>query len=231
MDPIKQTRVHMNNMNLIHEGIDLNLLTTLDVLLAERSVTRAARSQGVTQSAMSHRLKQLRTLFRDELLVRSPEGLILTDRARALREPLRVALDGMRQLVNHDGPFDPKVSQTRFVLGGGDYSEMLMLPRMMDALARVAPRIELRLGVLPSGEDSIVDALARGGSRGGLDLAVAGPVLEPHVSLRVLKLPSDPFVVIARRSHPRVRQSLSLRRFFGRAAHTYYTEWSSRWHR
>ena len=60
-------------MNL--STIDLNLLVAFDALMSERSVSRAARRLGVTQPAVSHALKRLRYLFKDDLLVRGPHGM------------------------------------------------------------------------------------------------------------------------------------------------------------
>ena len=66
-------------VNEIHLGaIDLNLLVVLDALLAERNVTRAAARLGITQSAASYSLGRLRSLRRDELLVRGSDGMIPT---------------------------------------------------------------------------------------------------------------------------------------------------------
>ena len=59
-------------------GIDLNLLTSLDVLLDETSVTRAAKRLGKTQPAVSHNLRRLRELLGDPLLVRTPHGMQAT---------------------------------------------------------------------------------------------------------------------------------------------------------
>src|SRR5688572_19876343 len=68
--------------------VDLNLLVTLDALLAERSVTRAAARLGVTQPAVSHALGRLREMLGDPLLLRSGREMELTPRAEALAEPL-----------------------------------------------------------------------------------------------------------------------------------------------
>ncbi len=61
--------------------INLNLLITLDALLTERHVSRAAQKVFITQPAMSNSLAQLRELFKDKLLVRSSKGMELTPRA------------------------------------------------------------------------------------------------------------------------------------------------------
>jgi len=65
---------------------DLNLLVTLDVLLAEGSVARAARRLRLSPSAMSRALARLRETTGDPLLVRAGRGLVPTPRAIELRE-------------------------------------------------------------------------------------------------------------------------------------------------
>ncbi|HQV47512.1 MAG TPA: LysR family transcriptional regulator, partial [Nitrospira sp.] len=65
---------------------DLNLLITLDVLLAEGSVARAARRLRLSPSAMSRALARLRETTGDPLLVRAGRGLVPTPRAVELRE-------------------------------------------------------------------------------------------------------------------------------------------------
>src|SRR4051794_25243777 len=67
--------------------VNLNLLVALDALLTEPSVTRAAARLGVTQSALSHTLRQLREVFDDALLVRGRGGMVLTPRAQQLAVP------------------------------------------------------------------------------------------------------------------------------------------------
>ena len=75
--------------------IDMNLLVYLEVLLRERSVTRAAHHLGISQPAMSNGLRRLRDLLDDPLLVRTSEGMSPTGRAQEL-EPL--VRDALRQL-------------------------------------------------------------------------------------------------------------------------------------
>ena len=68
--------------------LDFNLLFTLDVLLAEGNVARAARRLGLSPSAMSRALSRLRETTGDPLLVRAGRGLVPTPRAIELREPV-----------------------------------------------------------------------------------------------------------------------------------------------
>src|SRR5215475_13784656 len=105
-------------------GIDLNLLTHLDALLRERSVTRAASRVGIGQSAMSHNLARLRELFSDELLTRGPEGLRLTPRAMTLLQPVRTMLAQVEALVLRDQAFDPATAVRTFRFGLPDDLEI-----------------------------------------------------------------------------------------------------------
>src|SRR3954447_4353352 len=88
-------------------GIDLNLLPLLDSVLSERHLTRAARRVGLSQPAASRALARLRALLGDPLLVRSGSASVLTPRAEALREPVRLALSTVAQALLRPSPFEP----------------------------------------------------------------------------------------------------------------------------
>jgi len=62
-------------------AIDLNLLVVFDVIMRDRSVTRAGQRLGLSQPAMSHALTRLRHMLKDELFIRSPDGMMPTPRA------------------------------------------------------------------------------------------------------------------------------------------------------
>ena len=87
--------------------LDLNLLVTLDTLLAERNVTHAARRLNLSQPAISTRLTRLRDLLGDPLLLPAQRGMIPTERALELQEPLHQALESVRRVVAENSPFDP----------------------------------------------------------------------------------------------------------------------------
>lgn len=125
--------------------IDLNLLVALDALLAERSVTRAARRVGLGQSAMSHNLARLRALFGDELLTRGPDGLRPTPRALALADPVRIALAQITAIVTPEGAFDPRTAERLFRIGLPDGAEVMLGPPLLAHIAENAPGIRLRL--------------------------------------------------------------------------------------
>ncbi len=89
------------------QRLDLNLLRTLDVLLSENNVTRAAQRLNLSQPSVSIQLAGLREIFADPLLMPGPRGMQPTARADELRQPLRAALAALEQAVAPVSPFDP----------------------------------------------------------------------------------------------------------------------------
>ncbi len=181
---------------------DLDLLHTLSVLLRHRHVTQAAEELGVSQSAVSQRLKRLRELLSDELLVSSGNELLLTDRARAMEPALSAALESVRAAVESSQPFDPKTSTRTFTLATSDYGAFMILPGTLEPIRKQAPHIDLRL--ISSLKDS-PDGLARG----EIDLVVGGalPLSSDLVKTRVGE---EGFVTLMRKGHPALRQRFCL---------------------
>jgi hypothetical protein len=93
---------------------DLNLLVTLNALLAERNVTRAARRLGVTQPTVSGALARLREVFKDELLVRVGRRLEPTPLALRLVEPVQQAIQDLEGLHSLRDRFDPTTERRTF---------------------------------------------------------------------------------------------------------------------
>lgn len=125
--------------------LDLNLLVAFDALVGEGSVTRAAVRVGLGQSAMSHALARLRATFGDELLIRTPTGMQPTPRALALIEPVRTALQQIEEIVSPPKAFDPATAEREFTIGLPDSTELLLMPRLVAHLRRVAPGVRLLL--------------------------------------------------------------------------------------
>ncbi len=128
-------------------GIDLNLLVAFDALVTERSVTRAAARIGIRQSAMSHTLARLRTLFRDELFTRAPDGIRPTPRALALVAPVQAMLGQILALTAEPAAFVPETAEKSFRIGLPDSVEVLLMPSFLAHLQHHAPGIRLRLQV------------------------------------------------------------------------------------
>jgi DNA-binding transcriptional LysR family regulator len=125
--------------------LDLNLLVAFDALLTERSVTRAAARVGLGQSAMSHNLARLRSLFGDELLTRGAEGMRPTPRALALADPVRVTLAQIQAAVLQRDAFDPATAERIFKIGLADSIEVAVVPGLLARLRAAAPGVALRL--------------------------------------------------------------------------------------
>src|SRR5260370_15531930 len=132
--------IYIQLMNL--SALDLNLLVALNALLLEANVSRAAMRIGLSQPATSHALQRLRDLLGDPLLVRVGARMELTPRAQALRGPLAQALDQVRGLFIPDD-FDAARSERHFRLMMPDLAVELLVPPLMQKLARLAPHVPL----------------------------------------------------------------------------------------
>ena len=185
-------------------GFDLNLLVSLQVLLEERHVTRAAERLDISQPAMSAALARLRALLGDQLLVRGPQGLALTPRAEALAGQLRPVMGGIERMVAPTPGFVPASSRRTFSLIGTDFVEYVLLPALAARLSRDAPGVQLMF----KGPDfrHIEERMAEG----ELDLAIGYCPAAPDPLIRKAAF-AEPFVCVARRGHPAIADgSLSL---------------------
>jgi LysR family transcriptional regulator, nod-box dependent transcriptional activator len=126
-------------------GLDLNLLVAFDVLLKERSVTRAAARLNITQAGMSGALRKLRDYFDDELLVTSGRRTVLTPRAAALADPVRSALAQIENTITASPRFAPEESERRFEIAATDHVLAVLFARALLALEREAPRMTFAL--------------------------------------------------------------------------------------
>jgi DNA-binding transcriptional LysR family regulator len=188
-------------------GIDLNLLPLLDALLTERHVTRAAKAVGLSQPAASRGLSRLRLLFGDPLLVRSGRGLALTARGEALRDPVRRALGLVEGAIAQPARFDPASARRTARVMSDDYSELVLLPGLLDRLTRTAPGIDVWVQAIPGATTQpLVD--------GEADFMIM-PIREnDHLApgIRADVLYSDRFVCMVKRGHP-VAKKPTLDRF------------------
>ena len=116
--------------------LDLNLLVALDVLLKERSVTRAAGTLNLSPSAMSNSLARLREYFDDELLVQIGRKMELTPRAENLQETVRDLLLRIDSTLAAPPAFEPHASDRMFRIFASDYTQMVLAPAMMTLAAR-----------------------------------------------------------------------------------------------
>lgn len=191
-------------------GIDLNLLTSLEALLDEHNVTRAARRLGVSQPAVSHNLRRLRELLGDPLLVRAPGGigLVATPRALELRPAVRAALDAAEAVLQAAPRFDPARAERRFVLAMADQAAAHLLPSVVANIAARAPGLALDLH--PPISDLNMQLLD-----GEIELAI-GVFDNAPAGLKTEPLWSDSMACVTRRGGPGARTPLDLAHYLAR---------------
>lgn len=186
--------------------LDLNLLVTLDTLLAERNVTHAAKRLNLSQPAISTRLTRLRDLLGDPLLLPAQRGMIPTERALELQEPLHNALEGVRRVVAENSPFDPSTITATIAIAASDYVQYAILMPLLDVLRRDAPGIKVAWRTI---DTSMLDTQM---ARGDVSLALSTPETAPE-TLRMRKIYREEYVAIARCDHPAIGRSLDLDSF------------------
>lgn len=123
--------------------VNLNLLIALDILLLEQSVTLAAKKLFITQAAMSNNLQKLRELFKDDLLVREKNHMVLTVYAQELQPKLHQVLQEVQSLVVSGQRFEAATSKRVFRIGVSDYIAALLLPKLIANLEIKAPNIKI----------------------------------------------------------------------------------------
>lgn len=124
--------------------IDLNLLVSLQVLLEERSVTRAAERLFVTQPAMSRVLQRLRNQFDDPLFTRKGNELVLSPKAKELQSLLPSVLGDIESLVI-PGEFDPATYSGEIKIAVPEFLAIKIIPKLMSVLAEKAPNLSLAI--------------------------------------------------------------------------------------
>lgn len=200
MHPIARGVGHNRAMSL--RRIDANLLVALQALLRERNVTRAARSVGLSQSAMSHALARLRAQLGDELLVSGGRELALTPRARALAPDVERAALCLERVFAPAPAFDPATSDRTFQIAGTDNLGLYVLPALLARLATEAPSASVRFHALTKDWAALL-------RRGQLDLKL-GRKYAIADDLRADDLVTERFVCVVRRGHPALARTLTV---------------------
>ena len=171
--------------------------------MTERSVSRAASRLAIGQPAASHALSRLRDAMGDELFVRTPKGMQPTARAEQLADTVLAALAQIRGAIEGTDVFDPGTAARTFVISGGDYAGMVILPDLVREVRASAPAIDLRFRFVEKDQ-----ALAKVES-GETDLAIGVfPLLPQH--LASAPLIREGFVCVTARDHPVVATGLDL---------------------
>jgi DNA-binding transcriptional LysR family regulator len=200
--------------------IDLNLLVLFSVVLEEGHVARAAGRLNLTPSAVSHGLGRLRRLLNDPLFLRTPRGVVPTDRARELAAPVAEILARVGSVIATAAPFDPSTSRRRFRIGAPDGASAVLLEPLFARLRKQALGIDIGLvHLMPEQPIATGQAWQQGLEMlqaRAIDIAVL-PLREVPPRFVARHLYSEDFVVAMRKGHALARNpSLSA---FCRAEH------------
>ncbi len=175
--------------------LDLNLLTALEALLAEGSVTGAARRLKLSDSAMSRTLTRLRQATGDPLLVRAGRDMVPTPRALELAARVGALAQEVRAVLRPEASALDLASLARtFTLRANEGFVEAFAARLVAAVAHAAPNVRLRFAPKP---DKDVAPLREG----LIDLEI-GVLGESAPEVRVQALFRDHFVGVARDGHP-----------------------------
>jgi DNA-binding transcriptional LysR family regulator len=185
---------------------DLNLLVTLDVLLAEGSVARAAQRLRLSPSAMSRALARLRKTTGDPLLVRAGRGLVATPRAIELREQVSQLVQGGEAVLRPAEKLDLKNLVRTFTLRTSEGFVENFGPGLIARVSKQAPGVRLRFVPKPDKDSTLL-------REGAVDLetGVVGKTTAPEV--RTQALFRDRFIGVVRNEHPLSKGAITPARY------------------
>lgn len=191
------------------KGIDLNLLVSLDVLLAEANVTRAAERLHLTQPAVSTQLARLRQIFNDPLLLPAHRGRGMTRSPRALElmEPLNAVLKQLEGVVRRQPDFDPFTDSHRFTIAASDQAIAVLGLRLMETWPEHAGA-GVQLAFVSAEQTTSAERF----ERGEIDLLLGSERMVPP-SVKARRLYDERFMFVQRKGHPRGTAPLDLDTF------------------
>lgn len=178
----------------VDKRLDLDALQVFDMVMQERNVTRAADRLAITQPAVSHSLARLRAAFKDELFLRTADGVRPTRRAEQLWSEVQDALQTLRRAVLPDS-FNPRTAHFAITIAMNDMILQPLASEWYPELRRVAPHLKLSMVMRRGDTESRL-------LQGTLDVGLGVfPYMPPQI--RRVALFSDYYVCVYRRGHPR----------------------------
>lgn len=187
-------------------NLDLNLLRVFDAVARERHVTRAAEKLHLSQPAVSNALARLRAALGDELFLRRPGGVEPTALALSLSAPVAEVLDRLRETLATHAPFDPAASGRVFTVALSEYAESVLVPPLLEVMAREAPRA--LLAVRHADRTNALALLEADEA----ELAAAVLPEPPALYTRVRLMP-EAFLTLMRRGHELAEGPMTIARF------------------
>ncbi len=186
--------------------VDLNLLVVFDAVMREKNVTRAAKRIGMTQPAVSNALNRLRHLAKDDLFVRTAEGVVPTARAISLGPPIRQAIN-LVETAFDPSSFDPINSHDAFNIAISNYTASIIFPALAKVLEKKAPNINIRSKQL--GDVDLLKEL----ESANIDFIIAGQQLIEGNNFISTPLYNEDFVCVLRQDHPLANKKINVKDF------------------
>lgn len=197
--------------------LDLNLLRVFDEVMAEKSLTKAARNLSITQPAVSNALRRLRETLGDDLVRREGHGITPTPFALILWPHVRAALDQLQSALVPQ-QFVPTEARNSFVLAMADATAAELMGGLGQALEKQAPQVSIRVVPLTTRDprnmlhDGIAD-LALGYFPAVLADLTAKAQSGEAVAFEHHRLYDGEYVCVMRRGHPLADKQISLDSF------------------
>ncbi|KQX22829.1 LysR family transcriptional regulator [Sphingomonas sp. Root50] len=182
---------------------DFNLLHTLDVLLTEGSVARAAARLQLSPSAMSRALTRLRTVTGDQLLVRAGRGLVPTPRATEMKVRVHELVEEALVLLRPADRLELATLARSFTLRTTDGLTETFAPALIERVRQEAPNVRLRFV-------RKLDKLSEGLRDGTIDLETGVVARTVGPELKTQALFSDRYIGVVRSDHPLARSAITL---------------------
>lgn len=194
------------NTQINERELELHQLQIFEILLQERSLTRAARVLDLTQPALSKTLARLRQYFDDPLFIRVSMRMQPTPKALELAEPVHAILERVRTLRTDHAAFDPKTSDRKFSFFMIDAAVVQLVPPLLNLLRTEAPRVHVQAIQC---DQQHLDLWLESGL---VDFAVGSFPSLMH-GIRRQTLWSEGFASVARKDHPRLHSHPTLEAF------------------
>ena len=187
-------------------NVDLNLLIVFETVYGTGNISHAAAQLSLTQPAVSNALARLREHFNDPLFVRAGRGVKPTNRSEQMIAPVREALGLIRSQFDANRAIDLAAYQRQFRIVIVDVLEPILIPPLLREITAKAPNVSIETRP-PSQTDVIGEIIA-----GTLDLACYTSIKsQPGLVIQTI-CPCD-YVIVARRDHPEIGNSLPARTF------------------
>jgi DNA-binding transcriptional LysR family regulator len=192
-------------MDCIMSKLDLDWLSVFVEIYKTQSVSRAAQALGMEQASASIALGKLRRHFDDPLFCRTATGMAATPRAQAIYPDVLEAVALLDKARGTAAEFLPRLAEREFKICMTDISEMVLLPRLIDHLQQVAPRVAIEAEIISSNSRARLES-------GETDLAIG---FTPHLEAGFYQqaLFAQDFVCLAASNHPRIGSKLTRKAF------------------